>query len=102
MSILPLLSNCRYSPSRQFCVQKRSPRRWLYERLARKPDQRICDAALDDELAASPLEEMIAITDRAMNQGDMAAAAQAYGQVLEHDPSMVAQLPGLPFLPRQS
>ena len=43
---------------------------------------------LDDELDASPVEEMVAMAARAMDQGDMAAAAQAYGQVLEQDPTL--------------
>ncbi|MED5323746.1 MAG: thioredoxin, partial [Pseudomonadota bacterium] len=50
---------------------------------------------LDDELAASPVEEMIAIAARAMDQGDMAAAAQAYGQVLEQDPTHGGAIAGI-------
>ena len=50
---------------------------------------------LDDELDASPVEEMIAMAARAMDQGDMAAAAQAYGQVLEQDPTHGGAIAGL-------
>ncbi|MEC8247385.1 MAG: tetratricopeptide repeat protein, partial [Pseudomonadota bacterium] len=50
---------------------------------------------LDDELAASPVEEMIAMAARAIDQGDMAAAAQAYGQVLEQDPTHGGAIAGL-------
>ena len=50
---------------------------------------------LDDELAASPIEEMLGIAALAIDQGDMAAAAQAYGQVLEHDPTHSGAIAGL-------
>ena len=48
---------------------------------------------------------MIAMADRAMDQGDMAAAAQAYGQVLEQDPTYGRAIAGLAqgaFCGRQS
>ena len=50
---------------------------------------------LDDELAASPVEEMLAMAAHAMDQGDMVAAAQAYGQVLEQDPAHSGAIAGL-------
>ena len=50
---------------------------------------------LDDDLAASPVEEMLAMATHAMDQGDMAAAAQAYGQVLEQDPAHSGAIAGL-------
>lgn len=50
---------------------------------------------LDDDLAASPVEEMLAMAAHAMDQGDMAAAAQAYGQALEQDPAHSGAIAGL-------
>ncbi|HCD17493.1 MAG TPA: co-chaperone YbbN, partial [Rhodobiaceae bacterium] len=48
-----------------------------------------------DELGASPVEEMLAMASHAMDQGDMATAAQAYGQVLEQDPAHNGAIAGL-------
>ena len=50
---------------------------------------------LGDELGASPLEEMLAMAAQAMDQGDMASAAQVYGEVLKQDPAHIGAIAGL-------
>jgi len=48
-----------------------------------------------DGMAASPVDELLAIADEAIKGGDLGTAAQAYAQILQEDPQNPAALGGL-------
>jgi putative thioredoxin len=50
---------------------------------------------LAGDIGPSPIDELLALADEAVAQGDLGAAAQAYAQILQEEPQHVGALAGL-------